>query len=358
MLSRVADSLYWINRYVERADNFARFLENSISLALDNGDQERSLWQPMLEASGVAELFREHYMLSNGANCIDFLARRADNPSSIVSCLSGARENARQIRDRITTEMWEQLNELHWRLQAERFWQQPMPEALREIRRGCALFYGVMDASQSHDHAWDFGQLGRWMERADKTSRLLDAHWLLSSATDWQDSEALAQEQHWIGVLSCLGAYQMFRQHVGQPIDASSVSRFLLLDSAFPRSVRHCIEAINTRLRHLMEQPGMQQQLVHMDQLLDRLSGSADTRRRLFRLEGDLPSRARELTELGSEHELEWMAGLLRARWCHLSIAELRADGIHASIDGLQADLNHLDDLLHQRYLLNTPVAP
>ena len=359
MLSRVADSLYWINRYVERADNFARFLEISIALALDSGDEVRALWQPLLEASGERQLFDQHYLICNGANCIDFLARRVDNPSSIVSCIAAARENARQIRDVITTEVWEQLNELHWQLQDAAFWQQTSQEAMRDIRRGCELFYGVVDATQSRDQAWEFGLLGRWIERADKTSRLLEANWLLSEtphdgATSPLPSQAL-EELHWTGVLRCLGAYQMYRQHGADTIAASGVTSYLLLDPRFPRSVRHCITAINTCLRGLLDNPDQRRQLDHMDQLLVRLSGSSSTRRRLFRCGADLPERARELHQAGSAHALEWLAGLLQARWCQLSMPELLSDGIHASIDELQSDLNDLDALIHSRYLLGAP---
>jgi uncharacterized alpha-E superfamily protein len=356
MLSRVADSLYWINRYVERADNFARFLEISIALALDSGDEVRNLWQPLLETSGVADLFRECYLICNASNCCDFLARRVDNPSSITSCLAAARENARQIRDRITTEVWEQLNELHWTVQDASFWEQPLQEALRDIRRGCELFYGVMDATQSRDHAWDFGQLGRWMERADKTSRLLDANWLLTEMPHAGLSsplpEPVMEELHWTGVLRCLGGYQMYRQQVSESITAASVSAYLLLDERFPRSVAHCIEAINRALRGLVEDAQCSKQLQHLDQLLDRLSDSANTRQRLYRLGADLPQRAQELSAQSRVGELEWLAGLLQARWMHLSMVEMLSDGIHDCIDELQADLNQLDALLHQRYLM------
>ena len=348
MLSRVADSLYWINRYVERADNFARFLEISSALALDSGDEVRSLWQPLLETSGVADLFQERYLICNAANCSDFLTRRVDNPSSIVSCLAAARENARQIRDRITTEMWEQLNELHWMIQDAGFWEQPLQEALRDIRRGCELFYGVMDATQSRDHAWEFGQLGRWMERADKTSRLLDANWILSERPE----DGAMAELHWTGVLRCMGGYQMYRQHSSESIGAVSVSAYLLLDPRFPRSVNHCIEAINRAVRGLLEEARRSQQLHHLDQLLDRLSDSANTRRRLYHHGANLPQRAVELAEAGGVGQLEWLAGLLRARWSHLSMEEMLNDGIHACIDELQRDLNQLDELLHERYLM------
>ena len=357
MLSRVADSLYWINRYVERADNFARFLEISIALSLDSSDAVANLWQPLLEASGVAELFAERYLICNEANCCDFLTRRGDNPSSIVSCLAAARENARQIRDRITTEMWEQLNELHWQLQNSSFWEQPLQECLRDIRRGCALFYGVTDATQSRDHAWEFGLLGRWMERADKTSRLLDANWSLAGPLNLASGmlsldAAEQQELHWIGVLRCVGGYQMFREHGGACINATSVSAYLLLDARFPRSVRHCIERINASLRGLLVESRLRQQLEHMDQLLQRLSDSTTTRQRVFRSGADLPQRAVELRACGSDHELEWLAGLLQARWCHLTMADLLDDGLHASVDELQSDLNCLDNLIHVRYLM------
>ncbi len=357
MLSRVADSLYWINRYVERADNFARFLEISIALALDSGDEVRALWQPLLEASGERQLFDQRYLICNGANCIDFLARRADNPSSIVSCIAAARENARQIRDVITTEVWEQLNELHWQLQDAAFWQQTSQEAMRDIRRGCELFYGVMDATQSRDQAWEFAQLGRLLERADKTSRLLDANWLLSEAAAGAARSAFVDELHWIGVLRCLGAYQMFRQHSGQPVQRSSVIAFLLLDARFPRSVRHCLEAISERLRALLDDRQLVQQLHHLDQLIERLQQSGTTRRRLFRLGGDLPGQARQLSQDSAVAELEWLAGLLQARWRYLSLEELFGDGLPASIAQLQGDLDRLDDLIHARYLLSAPVG-
>jgi uncharacterized alpha-E superfamily protein len=231
---------------------------------------------------------------------------------------------------------------------------------LRDIRRGCERFYGVMDATQSRDQAWEFGLLGRWMERADKTSRLLDANWLFSETPHQGALSSLPspvlEELHWTGVLRCLGGYQMYRQHAGAPIAAATVSAYLLLDPRFPRSVRHCITAINGCLRGLLEDPRRRQQLQHLDQLLDHLSASGTTRRRLYRLGADLPERARELSQAGSDDQLEWLGGLLHARWSHLVIEELLSDGIHASIDELQGDLNHLDALLHARYLMTEEV--
>ena len=116
MLSRVADSLYWINRYVERAENVARFVEVSEALALDCPPGSAEPWLPLIEASGERELFDKLHPGGGPLEVVEFLVRNHDNPSSVVNCIAIARENARQIRDVITTEMWEQLNGTYWTL--------------------------------------------------------------------------------------------------------------------------------------------------------------------------------------------------------------------------------------------------
>ena len=172
MLSRVADSLYWINRYVERAENISRFVEVSEAMALDCPPGSAEPWQPLIDASGDRELFDRLYPGGGASDVVTFLVQAEANPNSIVNCIALARENARQIRDVITTEMWEQINGLYWTLlESDSFWDQPPQEQLREIRRGCQLFYGVTDATLSRDLSWQFSRLGRLIERADKIGR-------------------------------------------------------------------------------------------------------------------------------------------------------------------------------------------
>ena len=316
MLSRVADSLYWINRYVERAENISRFVEVSEAMALDCPPGSAEPWLPLIDASGDRELFDSLYPDGGPTQVVEFLVRAEDNPSSIVNCIAWARENARQIRDVITTEMWEQINSLYWTLlESDSFWDQPPQEQLRDIRRGCQLFYGVTDATLSRDLSWQFSRLGRVLERAEKTTRILDVkYFLLLPSPD--EVGGVLDELQWISLLRSAGAYQMFRQSRQQAIEPKAVASFLLLDPIFPRSVRYCLERIHETLRIVRGQA--------------------------------VP---------GAPDDLECLSGLTLARWSYTRIDELIAGGLHESIDDLQSDLNRLHDLIEQRYFIAEPAC-
>ena len=311
MLSRVADSLYWINRYVERAENISRFVEVSEAMALDCPPGSAEPWLPLIDASGDRELFDELFPAGGPEQVVEFLVRAEANPYSVVNCIAIARENARQIRDVITTEMWEQLNDTYWTLlDSEGFWKQQPQEQLRDIRRACQLFYGITDATLSRDLSWHFSRLGRLLERADKTTRILDVKYFLLLPTP-DEVGGVLDELQWISLLRSAGAYQMFRQSQQQAIEPKAVAAFLLLDPIFPRSVRYCLERINETLRIVRGQA--------------------------------VP---------GAPDELECLSGLTLARWSYTSIDELIAGGLHESIDDLQSDLNRLHDLVEQRYFI------
>ena len=311
MLSRVADSLYWINRYVERAENISRFVEVSEAMALDCPPGSAEPWLPLIDASGDRELFDELFPAGGPEQVVEFLVRAEANPYSVVNCIAIARENARQIRDVITTEMWEQLNDTYWTLlDSEGFWKQQPQEQLRDIRRACQLFYGITDATLSRDLSWHFSRLGRLLERADKTTRILDVKYFLLLPTP-DEVGGVLDELQWISLLRSAGAYQMFRQSQQQAIEPKAVAAFLLLDPIFPRSVRYCLGRIDETLRIVRGQA--------------------------------VP---------GAPDELECLSGLTLARWSYTSIDELIAGGLHESIDDLQSDLNRLHDLVEQRYFI------
>ena len=317
MLSRVADSLYWINRYVERAENIARFVEVSEAMALDCPPGSAEPWLPLIYANGDRELFDQLHPEGSSDEVVGFLVREEDNPSSLVNCLAIARENARQIRDVITTEMWEQINDLYWSIQeGESFWEQPLQEQLREIRRGCQLFYGITDATLSRDLSWQFSRLGRLLERADKATRILDVKYFLLLPSP-EDVGGVLDELQWISLLRCAGAYQMFRQSRQQMIEPKAVASFLLLDPNFPRSVRYCLGRIQETLRIV--------------------SGRS------------LP---------GAPDALECLSGLTLARWSYTSIDDLIAGGLHEAIDDLQSDLNSLHNLIEERYFVAASPSP
>jgi len=317
MLSRVADSLYWINRYVERAENIARFVEVSEAMALDCPPGSAEPWLPLIYANGDRELFDQLHPEGSSDQVVGFLVREENNPSSLVNCLAIARENARQIRDVITTEMWEQINDLYWSIQeGESFWEQPLQEQLREIRRGCQLFYGITDATLSRDLSWQFSRLGRLLERADKATRILDVKYFLLLPSP-EDVGGVLDELQWISLLRCAGAYQMFRQSRQQMIEPKAVASFLLLDPNFPRSVRYCLGRIQETLRIV--------------------SGRS------------LP---------GAPDALECLSGLTLARWSYTSIDDLISGGLHEAIDDLQSDLNSLHNLIEERYFVAASPSP
>ena len=316
MLSRVADSLYWINRYVERAENISRFVEVSQAMAPDCPPGSAEPWLPLIDASGDRELFDTLFPGATPENVIHFLVREPKNPSCVVNCLASARENARQIRDVITTEMWEQINGFYWALQEQEYWQQPPQEQLREIRRACQLFYGITDATLSRDLSWQFSRLGRLLERADKTTRILDVkYFLLLPSTEAVGG--VLDELQWIALLRTAGAYQMFRQSQQKAIAPDAVAAFLLLDPIFPRSVRYCLERIRDSLQIVRGQ---------------RVPGPPD--------------------------DLECLIGLVLARWSYTRIEELITNGLHEAIDHLQQDLNKLHTLIEQRYFIVPTSSP
>ena len=317
MLSRVADSLYWINRFVERAENISRFLEVSEAMSLDNPSSNAEPWLPLIDASGDRQLFDQSYPRRSPQDVRGFLLLDRNNPNSIVSCISNARENASQIRDVIYTEMWEHINELFWSLQdGEVLWREPDLEQLRTIRRGCQLFYGITDVTLSRDHAWLFSRLGRLIERADKTSRILDVKYFLL-LPDPNAVGGVLDELQWIALLRSAGAYQMYRQSVQQAISPTSVARFLLLDPIFPRSVRFCLQEINDTLKCIQHNP--------------------------------IP---------GSPDDLECLRGQLVAKWSYVRIEPLINRGLHEAIDQLQNDLNQLHGLIHNNYFTTPALTP
>lgn len=189
MLSRVAESIYWMSRYVERAENVARFVDVNLKLMLDSPGGLSQQWQPLVNISGDDQDFAKRYNGATDRNVIQFLTFDRQNLNSILSCLRAARENARTVREIISSEMWLQLNEFYLRVKdaAEHGADIKLPlDFFNRIKHESHLFAGVTDATMTHSEAWHFCQLGQKLERADKTSRILDVKYflLLRSAAD------------------------------------------------------------------------------------------------------------------------------------------------------------------------------
>ena len=241
MLSRVANSIYWLNRYIERAENVARFVDVNVNLMLDLPAEITQQWQPLVSITGDVKLFKNRYGEANAENVIQFLTFDSDYPNSIISCLQVARENARSIREIISSEMWEEVNSFYLMVKEASPGKQRdgLPKFFEQVRMASHRFAGVMDATMTHNEGWHFGKMGRLLERADKTTRLLDVkYFVLLPSAKWVGTP-LDQIQ-WMSLLRSASAYEMYRkcQH---RIIPSSVVEFLILNRQFPRSIHFCL---------------------------------------------------------------------------------------------------------------------
>jgi uncharacterized alpha-E superfamily protein len=316
LLSRVADSVYWMARYIERAENVARFIGVNLNLQIDLPLAPSQQWQPLIDTSGDAEVFKERFGVATQARVIEWLAYDADNSNSIASCLRYARENARSVRETISSEMWAQVNSMYLQLQTQRSLPEPerMLDAFREIRMGCHLFEGVTDATMSHNEAWHFMRLGRMLERADKTSRILDVKYfmLLPSV---RDVGTPYDDIHWSAVLRSVSGFEMYRKKYGR-ITPSDVVDFLVMDNEFPRAVRFCIKSASESLQSVTGTP------------------------------------------IGAfRYRSEQLMGQLRAELDFTSVDTVIRSGLHEYLDRLQLKMNGIDNSLRDDFAVRTAPA-
>ncbi len=249
MLSRVADSIYWMSRYVERAENVARFIDVNLNLMLDSLDGADQQWQPLVKTTGDDEDFSKRYGEATQRNVIQFLTFDRDNPNSIISCLRGARENARSVREIISSEMWLRLNQFYLMVNGAAGGRKGLEsphDFFDEVKRNGHLFTGVTDSTMTHGEPWHFCRLGRKLERADKTSRILDVKYFLLLRSVADVGTAFDDVQ-WAAVLRSASAFEMYRKRQGR-ISPKGIVQFLLLDAEFPRAIRFCLSAARDSL--------------------------------------------------------------------------------------------------------------
>ncbi len=241
MLSRVADSIYWLNCYVERAENIARFVDVNINLSLDSGLGMGQQWKPLILTTGDLEIFDERYGEATAENVIKFLTFDREYPNSIISCLEAARKNARSIREVISSEMWEQINSFYLMVKdaAQLGTINELSKFFSEVKSSSHLFFGVANATMSHNEGWHFGRIGRLLERADKTARILDVKYFILLPSI-RDVGTPLDELQWIALLKSASAYEMYRKCQHQ-INPDAVAEFLILDRQFPRSIQFCL---------------------------------------------------------------------------------------------------------------------
>lgn len=253
LLSRLAETAYWIGRYIERAENTARLVMVNTHLVMDLPKGIRLGWYPVLNITGSRELFFEHYEHANDASVVRFLVTERRNPGSIIVSLETARENMRATRVIVPREAWETLNDLYLLARdttARGLAGSRRYDFLDEVVRRCQQLTGMLSGTMSHDDTYTFIKMGRNLERADMTTRVLDVRASSMVIEDVEDLKPFDDIQ-WRSVLNSLAAYQMYRRHVHMRIRGRDVLRFLLQDREFPRSVLHTLGEVQACLQTL-----------------------------------------------------------------------------------------------------------
>ncbi|PTY08251.1 hypothetical protein DB347_01315 [Opitutaceae bacterium EW11] len=243
VLSRVANLIYWTARYLERAENTARIVDVNAQLVLDLHGQladNPALWEPLVYVSGGEELYRQHHARSSSErSVIEFMLFDRRNPSSVISCICTARENARCIRDQLASELWEELNTFYLALKDDDFAKYSRTgasEYLGVIKTRIQQFCGVAEAMVPRNAMWWFFELGRFLERADNTSRILDVKYFMLLPKANAVGSALDMIQ-WASVLRSCSGLEAFRKSRRGQLNLERVVDYLLRDPVFPRSI-------------------------------------------------------------------------------------------------------------------------
>jgi uncharacterized alpha-E superfamily protein len=253
MLSRVAETMYWLGRQVERAENAARIVAVNANLLLDLPKGIAPGWRPLVDITGANALFEEHYKDYEERQVVRFLLGDERNPGAILSALAGARESCRTIRDVVPREGWEQINELYL------YARDGLPNGLTKHGRhgylshvilGCQTISGLLSGTMLHDQGYDFVRLGRHLERADMTTRIVDVRSASLLPAETKELRPYATIQ-WVSVLRSMSAYQMYRRSEQVRVQRGPVLRFLFKSPAFPRAVNHCCERMRASLERL-----------------------------------------------------------------------------------------------------------
>lgn len=241
MLSRVAESVYWMSRYIERASNVARTVGVNLNLEIDLAGFASEQWAPMMQVFGADEQFAKRYSEATRQNVIEFLSVDRQNPNSIASCISVARENARKVREIISSEMWEEINDFYLTVtspDARRVALEEAGEFFGSVTRASHVITGTKSETMEHGEAWHFSQLGRFIERADQTSRILDVKYYLL-LPEARDVGKPVDDLQWSALLRSTSGFEAYRRTYGR-VSSESVVKFLLFDLTFPRSVIYC----------------------------------------------------------------------------------------------------------------------
>src|ERR1700739_2924586 len=307
MLSRVADSLYWMGRYLERAEHTSRLVNVELQLWLDQSPElGAGRWRFLLEALRAPAAVGP----VDPTRLLNTLVFSRSNASSIVSCIASARENLRHVREQCSSRMWEQLNRLYLDVierRPEEKWILKSHDFFLSVLEGAYLFHGITDATMSHGEGWQFIQLGRYVERADTLTTLLETHFQRMTANVNVPVEG-AEYLEWVGLLGgCVALEAYCKAHTAE-IRPLRVAEFLLLNPEFPHSIRFAVDRVNAAL-HLIGE--------------------------LTQRGGKLPTR---------------IAARLRAQLSFSQIEEIMAEGINPYLQNVRKECAEIHSAIHDIY--------
>jgi len=308
MLSRVADSLYWMSRYLERAEHTSRLIDVDFQLRLDQSPEAGAgRWLRLLDALQVPVPAGGKI---DSATLAYTLTLDRSNPSSIVSCISAARENLRQVREQCSSEMWEQLNRLYLQVvgtPAGESWVLHSQLFFRGALDGAHLFQGVTDSTMSHGEGWHYIQLGRYVERTHGLAALVGAHFRRFTQP-WELTIDTDEYLEWVGLLKDCAAFEAYCKKYTTELRPLRVAEFLLLNPDFPHSVRFSVEKVHGALRSIGE---------------------------LTERKADSPMR---------------LAGRLRANLSFAQIEEIMSDGLQDYLNNIKKLCVQAHNSIHQIY--------
>ena len=319
MLSRVANSLYWMNRYLERIENTARLIESQLHMLLDLPSMRKdpNAWKPLVDITGDEEYFEKNIGSYKREDVIFFHTFDRNYAHSIISCMTAARENARSVREIISSEMWENINNLFLNIADPGARQKAAKNPYKfyyDIKMGCHLILGIAFSTMAHGEAWHFSQLGRLLERADKTSRILDVkYFIILPRIDFVGSSL--DNVQWTSLLKSISSLEMYRKRFNL-ISSRNIVDFLVFDREFPRSILYCIH--------------------HAERAYFNING----------------------TPFGVyDNDLARQFGRLMGKLNYSHIDEVMAIGLHQFLDEIQSDLNEIGNTIHENFFAIKPTS-
>jgi uncharacterized alpha-E superfamily protein len=304
MLSRVAESLYWMSRYLERAEHTARVIKVQLNLMLEREtESDDRHWRRMLRSLAVEMAEVKEGEAQSVANSLIY---SPTSRSSIVSCIMAARENSRQVREQISSEMWEQLNRMfHEVTRKDAEEASDTDDFLQAIKDGAHLFQGITDSNMTHGEGWQFIQAGRSLERASALATLLGVHF-----REFYGKDAEPEPLEWIGLLRSCTAFESYCKAYTADLRPDRIAEFLVLNPSFPHSIRFSADALETAMKQI---------------------GAEVSSRRSARVER--------------------IAGRMQATLAFGQIDEIMSGGLHAYLDTVLRQCSQAHSALYQTYI-------